>query len=61
MYPVGYLTVVIYLVSYVIFMYAAYYPRFFILGSIIGAILFVIASGMVGMMLRAEKKNEFRN
>ncbi len=61
MYSVGYLTVVIYMVSYVVFMYAAYYPKFFFIGAIIGAILFLVASGMVGMMLRAEKKNEFRN
>lgn len=59
MVSIGHLAVILYMVSVTIIMYALYFPNIFVIGSVIGTILFLIATTILGFMIISEKKNEF--
>lgn len=59
MLSIGHLAVILYMVSVTIIMYALYFPNIFVIGLVIGTILFLIATTILGLMIISEKKNEF--
>ena len=59
MVSIGHLAVILYMVSVTIIMYALYFPNIFVIGLVIGTILFLIATTILGLMIISEKKNEF--
>lgn len=61
MFSIGYLTVVLYLASLSAFIYAAYYPRFFVGSSVIGALCFLTATAILGWMITKRKMTEFKH
>ena len=52
MFSVGYITVVLYLLAFTFFFLGMYYSNFFVAGFGFGALFFLIASAIVGVMVK---------
>lgn len=52
MYPIGYGTVVLYLLSMTFFLFALFYKDFFIIGIALSTIFFIISSVIIGIMVK---------
>jgi hypothetical protein len=60
-FSIGYITVILYLASMMAFGYAAFYPTYLIIGSALGAVFFLAATVILGMMIARRKMTEFRH
>jgi len=60
MYSIGFLTATLYAISLAFFVGAAYFPNFFIGGSILGILTFLGALAMSALMWHNERRKEFR-
>ncbi|HRH40254.1 MAG TPA: hypothetical protein PKY82_01325 [Pyrinomonadaceae bacterium] len=52
MFKIGYLTVILYLVSLTFFLYAVFYDSFLYTGTALGTLFFIIPSVMIGIMVK---------
>jgi hypothetical protein len=61
MYLIGYLTVALFMASLLCFVFAAFIPTFFVPGSVLGAIFFLISTIILGWMILKRRMTEFKN
>jgi hypothetical protein len=52
MFTVGFGTIFLYLLSLTLFLLAAFYQNFFVIGVALGALFFVIPSLIIGIMVK---------
>lgn len=52
MFSVGYVTVILYLVSITFYFIGALYPQFFYSGTILGTLFFIIPSVIIAVMVK---------
>lgn len=51
MYPIGYATTVLYLISLTFFLLAIFIQHFFVIGIALGSLFFIIPSVIIGIMV----------
>lgn len=61
MFKYGYLTVILYMASLTFFIYATFYPSFFVTGSFLGTFFFFASTVILGLMIIKRKMTEFKH